>query len=99
MSPVAGPVKRVVHKDGRHGVVLDVKWEEDGAKEFWLVHWGSVAYRDVTAAKDVTRMITDWVPLEDLALCEEPVFVHGDRGTKQTVMVYDPEEHRGAGAV
>ena len=82
--------KRVIQKStGMHGIVLEENEENS------LVHWGSTQRKAANANEPpVDVLYTAWVPNDDLVLFEEPVFVHGDRGTKQTVKVYDPDEHR-----
>lgn len=76
--------KRVVHKDGRHGVVLE---END---ENTHVHWGTSSQRD-TEGNTVEQPFTEWVPNRDLELCPDPVF-YGDGAKKG--MVYDPKDFK-----
>src|SRR5882724_8727617 len=67
--------------DQQSGVVVGLRPGEA------LVHWGTASMPGQREQR-----FEDWIPAAELKLLDEPVFVHGERGTKETVTVWDPKE-------
>lgn len=78
----------VRYPDGPRGIVTQLNSDGDV-----FCHWGTTSIPDHTAeGGQREQRFEDWVPAAELKLEEEPIFVHGERGTQETVKVWDPKE-------
>lgn len=67
---------RVIRLNGQHAVVADVREAEV------LCHWGTTQVRE--GQETVERRFEDWVPMNELVFCDEPVYF-GDGDKKQAI--------------
>lgn len=85
-TPYAGK-RRIQHKDGRHGVVL----EDDGCGSLHIL-WGTVNRRNNATGEDEAIQVTEWVPWHAVTTSVDPVYF-GTDGEHNRALVYNPMDH------
>lgn len=86
-EPTPKTKRRVVHKDGRHGVVL----EDDGFGTL-TIQWGTVNVRETATGEHVSKPITELVWCHDVTTEPEPVYF-GTEAEHNRELMYNPMEH------
>lgn len=86
-EPTPKTKRRVVHKDGRHGVVI----EDDGFGTL-TIQWGTTNRRNSSTGEDEAIPVTELVWCHDVTTFEEPVYF-GTETEHNRELVYNPLEH------